>query len=71
MLLVDKGHVTSDAGLLSQNESAPETGALQNFTVRASGRDLGWLDLQTFAGASDWDCPWLHRLRNLALEVNV
>ena len=53
MLLVDKGHVTSDAGLLSQNESAPETGALQNFTVRASGRDLGWLDLQTFAGASD------------------
>jgi hypothetical protein len=53
-----------------QNESAPETGALPKF-VRASGSDLGRLDLQTFTGACDRDRPRLHRLRNLAHEVDV
>jgi hypothetical protein len=39
--------------------------------LRASGRDLGRFDLQKLAGARDWDRPRLHRLRNLAHEVNV
>jgi hypothetical protein len=37
----------------------------------ASGSDLGRLDLQKLAGARDWDGPRLHRLRNLAHEVDV
>jgi hypothetical protein len=53
-----------------QKESAPEIGALPKF-VTASGRDLGRLDLQKLAGARDWDRPRLHRLRNLAHEVDV
>ena len=53
-----------------QNESAPETGALPKF-VRASGSDLGRLDLQTLTGACDRDRPRLHRLRNLAHKVDV
>ena len=36
-----------------------------------SGSDLGRLDLQDFAGARDRDRPRLHRLRDLALEVDV
>src|SRR6266566_3777415 len=39
--------------------------------VRASGSDFGRLDLQELAGARDRDRPRLHRLRNLAHEVNV
>src|ERR1700730_3929970 len=39
--------------------------------VRASGGDLGRLDLQKLTGACDRDRPSLHRLRNLALEVDV
>ena len=53
-----------------QKESAPETGALPKF-ITASGSDLGRLDLQKLAGARDWDRPRLHRLRNLAHEVDV
>src|SRR6266508_3255929 len=51
-------------------KSAPETGALPKF-AGASGSDLGRLDLQKLAGARDWDRPRLHRLRNLAHEVDV
>ena len=39
--------------------------------LRASGSDLGRFDLQKLAGARDWDRPRLHRLRNLAHEVDV
>src|SRR3989441_11927670 len=39
--------------------------------VRASGGDLGRLDLQKLTGACDRDRPRLHRLRNLAHEVDV
>ena len=39
--------------------------------VRASGSDLGRLDLQKLTGACDRDRPRLHRLRNLAHEVDV
>jgi hypothetical protein len=54
------------------NESAPETGALPTFNrVRASGCDLSRLDLQKLAGTRDRDRPRLHRLRNLAHEVDV
>jgi len=53
-----------------QNESAPETGALPKF-VRASGSDLGRLDLQKLAGARDWDRPRLHHDRSSASEVHA
>jgi hypothetical protein len=36
-----------------------------------SGGDLGRLDLQKLAGARDRDHPRLHRLGNLAHEVDV
>src|SRR6202521_4684625 len=39
--------------------------------LRVSGSDLGRFDLQKLAGARDWDRPRLHRLRNLAHEVDV
>ena len=39
--------------------------------VRASGSDLGRLDLQKLTGACDRDRPRLHRLRNLTQEVDV
>ena len=39
--------------------------------VRASGSDLGRFDLQKLTGARDWDRPRLHRLRDLAHEVDV
>jgi hypothetical protein len=54
-----------------QNESAPESGGAPNFKVKASGSDLARLDLQKLAGACDRDRPRLHRLRNLAHEVDV
>ena len=70
-----RSDLASDQTLLvasAQNESAPETEALPNFQpVRASGSDLGRLDLQELAGTCDRDRPRLHRLRNLAHEVDV
>src|SRR4029077_9898130 len=54
------------------NGSAPKTrGTPKLQPVRTSGSDLGRLDLQTLTGACDRDRPRLHRLRNLALEVDV
>jgi len=53
-------------------EGAPETGALPKIQpVRASGSDLGRLDLQKLAGTRDRDRPRLHGLWNLAHEVDV
>src|SRR5438046_1006543 len=54
-----------------QNESAPETGTLPNFNRSESGSDLGRFYLQKLTGARDWDRPRLHRLRDLAHEVDV
>ena len=54
-----------------QNESAPETGTLPNLTVRASSSDFGRLDLQKLARARDRDRPRLHRLWDLAYDVDV
>ena len=48
-----------------------ETGALPNFKVNASGSDLGRFDLQHLVGTRDRDRPRLHRLWDLAHEVNV
>jgi hypothetical protein len=53
------------------NESAPKAGRSQNSTGRASGSDLGRLDLQELAGACDRDRPRLHGLGNLAHELDV
>jgi hypothetical protein len=53
-------------------ESAPENRGTPKFRpVTMSGGGLGRLDLQNFAGARDRYCPRLHRLRNLAYEVDV
>src|ERR1700730_11143259 len=52
-------------------QSAPDCGAPPNFKSKNSGSDLGRLDLQKLAGARDRDRPGLHRLRNLAHEVDV
>src|SRR3977135_1037307 len=41
------------------------------FKIKPSGSDLGRLDVQDFAGASDGDRPRLHGLRDLAHEVDV
>jgi hypothetical protein len=46
-------------------------GRSQNSTASASGSDLGRLDLQELAGTCDRDRPRLHRLRNIAYEVDV
>jgi hypothetical protein len=54
----------------ARNESAPVPGALPIQPVGVSGSDLG-LDLQELAGTRDRDRPKLHRLRNLAYEVDV
>jgi hypothetical protein len=48
------------------NESAPENQGAPNFKVKASGSDLGRLDVQDFGGARDRDRPRLHGLRDLA-----
>jgi hypothetical protein len=54
------------------NESAPDTGGTpKTQPVRASGSDLGRLDVQDFAGARDRDRPRLHGLWDLAHEVDV
>src|ERR1700730_6723550 len=52
-------------------QSAPDCGAPPNFKSKNSGSDLGRLDLQKLAGARDRDRPGLHRLRNLAHEVDA
>ena len=46
-------------------------GALKFQPVRASGCDLGRLDLQKLTRTRDRDRPRLHRLRYLAHEVDV
>ena len=46
-------------------------GAPKLHPVRPSGSDLGRLDLQELAGACDRDRPRLHRLWDLAHEVDV
>src|SRR5580704_9816101 len=50
----------------------PESrGAAKIQPASASGSNLGRLDLQELAGTCDGDRPSLHRLRNLAHEVDV
>jgi len=46
-------------------------GAPKLHPVRSSGGELGRLDLQDFAGTRDRDRPGLHRLWDLAHEVDV
>jgi hypothetical protein len=52
-------------------ESAPENGALPNFNQSERQAGLGRLDLRNLAEARDRDRPGLHRLRELAHEVDV
>ena len=68
------GWRTSKLSLMlgTQAKAPQETGALPKIQpVRASGSDLGRLDVQDFAGTRDRDRPRLHRLRDLAHEVDV
>src|SRR5438309_640741 len=52
--------------------SAPENrGTPKLQPVRTSGGSLDRLDVQNLAGARDRDRPGLHRLRDLAHEVDV
>jgi hypothetical protein len=53
----------------SRCESAPTPG--RSHPVLSSGSDLGRLDLQDPAGARNRDRPRLHRLWDLAHEVDV
>jgi hypothetical protein len=48
-----------------------QRGAPPNFKIKASGGQLGRLDIQHFVGAHDRDRPRLHGLRDLAHEVDV
>src|SRR5215216_4418471 len=54
-----------------QNESAPKPGRSPTSTGQTSGSDLGRLDLQELTGARDRNRPGLHRLWDLAHEVDV
>jgi type I restriction enzyme R subunit len=55
----------------AQTKAPRKPGRSQNSSASASGSDLGRLDLQELAGTCDRDRPRLHRLRNLAHEVDV
>jgi len=55
----------------SPTKAPRKPGRSQIQPVKVSGSDLGRLDLQKLAGARDRDRPRLHRLRNLAHEVDV
>ena len=55
-----------------KTKSAPTTGAAPKLhPARPSGGELSRLNLQYFAGTRDWDYPRLHRLWDLAHEVDV
>src|SRR5271155_5535331 len=57
---------------LQADAKRPDTGALPNcIRFLPSGSELGRLDLQDSAGARDRDRPRLHRLWDLAHEVDV
>ena len=70
-----KGNQYNTPKLPGAQKKAPrKPGRSQNSTglsLSASGSDLGRLNLQEFAGTCDRDRPRLHRLRNLAHEVDV
>ena len=55
----------------AQTKAPRKPGRSQNSTRQNSGSDLGRLDLQELAGICDRNRPRLHRLRNLAHEVDV
>ena len=56
---------------LSRQEAPGKVGALPSQPVRTSGGGLGRLNLQNLAGTCDRDRPGLHRLRDLANEIDV
>src|SRR6266702_5280277 len=55
----------------AQTKAPRKWGAPKIQPGRASGSGLGRLELQELAGICDRDRPRLHRLRNLAHEVDV
>jgi hypothetical protein len=66
------GLFANSANLSFNTPKAPrKPGRSQIQSASASGSDLGRLDLQELAGTYDRDRPRLHRLRNLAHEVDV
>jgi hypothetical protein len=64
-------HLQVDAQRGAQTKAPRHRGAPKLHLVLPSGSDLGPLDLQDFAGTRDRDRPRLHRLRDLAHEVDV
>jgi hypothetical protein len=64
-------HHHVDVQLGAQTKAPRHRGAPKLHPVRPSGGELSRLDLQDFAGTRDRDRPRLHRLWDLAHEVDV